>query len=468
MGWPDNPDRINARRQALRLFLIFLLIASMSFWRHVSARVRATGHLALLTARDMRLPEVAASLTFSSVLALVPLVAVVLSILTAFPVFTSFRDTLSRDVAGTLLPVPYAQTIVRYLTEFAAKAAGVGIIGLLFLGMSAFSMLLTVDRVLNDIWRVHRRRSLMQRLLVYWAVLSVGPVLLGLSLSLTSWVISLSDRHGEHLDLIIRHGLGILSPAIAVLAYGTVYSLVPNRRVRWRHAFTGGMVTAITGEAMSRGFAAYILHGRLFSIYGAFAAVPVFLTWIFLSWLAFLVGAVIAANAAHVGHRRLTDRHRPGDRFITAVAALRLLYNARLAGELGALTQSAMAHQLHTDEEDLSVLLHHLEETGYVRRLSPPWAERRPESESPARGKPGKAPDERDDPTSGEWVLACDPGKTTLATVYASLALDPDNSLLNRADLPLSDWLQPVLAGPWHACTLDQLTRGSAVRLTSD
>lgn len=427
----------------------------MANWHRQTARIRAIVQMAASTARDMRLPEVAASLTFSSVLSLVPLVAVVLSVLTAFPVFTAFRDSLSKDVAGTLLPVPYALTIVRYLTEFAAKAAGVGLVGLIFLSLSAFSMLLTVDRILNDIWRVHRRRSLMQRLLVYWAVLSVGPVLLGLSLSLTSWVISLSDRHGEHLDTLIRHGIGILSPALAVLAYSTIYCLVPNRRVRWRHAFVGGLVTAITGELMSRGFAAYILHGRLFSIYGAFAAVPVFLMWIFLSWLAFLLGAVIAADAAHVGQRRRTDAHRSGDGFITAVAALRILYNARLDGGLGVVTQSAMARMLQTGEEDLSVLLHDLEETGYVRRLDPPWASKSAFSPSQTQRA---ASDERDDPASGEWVLSCDPEHMTLAPLHARLAIDPDNSLLRRSDLDLDEWLAPAIDGAWHQRSLADLS----------
>ena len=441
----------------------------MMHWRERLAQVREMAGYALATARDQRLAEVAASLTFSSVLSLVPLVAVVLSVMTAFPVFTDFRDSLSRDVAGTLLPVPYAQTIVRYLTEFAAKAAGVGIAGLLFLGLSALSMMLTVDRVLNDIWRVHRRRSLMQRLLVYWAVLSVGPLLLGLSLTLTSWVISLSDHHGEHLESGFRHVIGILAPALAVVAYSSVYSLVPNRRVPWRDALVGGAMTALTGELMSRGFAAYVLHGRLMSVYGAFAALPVFLMWIFLSWLAFLLGAVIAANVSTLGRIRHADRHRPGDAWVTAVAILKLLFEARAGGALGAVTQRAMARQLLSDEEDLSVLLFTLEECGYVRHLGPkpvvPVAAGAVGPQTDA--EPGiPAVDEREDPGSGEWVLACDPDRTSLAPAYDRFALDPANTLLARNLIGVREWFAPMHASQWRSLTLAQLA-GGANRATS-
>ena len=122
-------------------------------------RVRAREVLAFAvhTARQSRLMQVAASLTFSSVLALVPLLAVVLAVLTAFPLFGEMRESVEQDLAKSLLPVPYAQTILRYLSDFAAKAAGVGAAGLAFLALTALSMILTVDRILNDIWQVHQR-----------------------------------------------------------------------------------------------------------------------------------------------------------------------------------------------------------------------------------------------------------------------------------------------------------------------
>jgi membrane protein len=406
------------------------------------ARAREVLEFAVHKARQLRLAEVAASLTFSSMLALVPLVAVVLAVLTAFPIFSEFRESLERDLPKSLLPVPYAQTILRYLTEFAAKAAGVGVAGLVFLGASALSMILTVDRVLNDIWQVHRRRPLVQRLLLYWAVLTVGPLLLGVSLSLTSFVISMSDLSMVHLGPGLREAVGLLAPAIAACAYSTVYVLVPNRRVAWRHALTGGIVTAVTGELMSRGFAAYVLHGSLLSIYGAFAALPIFLLWIYLSWLTFLFGAAIAATLPQLRRTRFADARRAGDRALTALALVKLLYDARRGGALGARSLEALARSLRSDEEELAGLLTQLEELGYVRHLSPAAA-------APAAGTAEAAAAADLDPASGEWLLSCDPQVKGLAAAFHYFALDPRNSLLQRQDLGLAEWLRPALQGEW-------------------
>jgi membrane protein len=430
------------------------------------ALARAVLEFAVHKARELRLAEVAASLTFSSVLALVPLVAVVLAVLTAFPIFAEFRETLERELPRSLLPVPYAQTILHYLTEFAAKAAGVGVAGLAFLGLSALSMILTVDRVLNDIWQVHRRRSLAQRLLVYWAVLSVGPLLLGVSLSLTSIVLSVSDSPSQHLAAGLRHAVALLAPALASVAYSVVYALVPNRRVAWRHAFTGGVATALTGELMSRGFATYVLHGSLMSIYGAFAAVPIFLMWIFLSWLAFLFGAAIAATLPQLRRTRFADARRAGDRAVTALALIKLLFDARRRGPLGALSLDAMAAALRTDEEALARILSGLEELGYVRKLAPLLgaapAGAGPATEGGTARQAGAAAAE---PVGGEWVLSCDPQVMGLAPAFHRFVLDPSNSLLRRKDLGLAEWLAPALGGEWLEQGLARAGRsGSCLR----
>jgi len=403
-------------------------------WPPRLLRAREVVEFAIHKARKAQLPQVAASLTFSSVLALVPLLAVVLALLTAFPVFTEFRETMERELPKGLLPLPYAQTILAYLGDFAAKAARVGAAGLAFLALPAFSMILTVDRILNDIWQVHRRRSMVQRLLVYWAVLSVGPLLLGISLSLTSYVVSMSDAR------IGRWGAGawqlfeLASPLIATAVYSVVYVLVPNRKVAWRHALTGGVVTAVTGELMSRGFAAYLIHGSVLSIYGAFAAFPIFLIWIYLSWLTFLFGAAIAATLPQLRSTRFFDTRRAGDRAVTAIALLKLLLDARGNGPLRALQTRDLARALRTDDEEVSALLGELETLGYVRELA----------------TSGES-------TSDEWVLSCDPQKQGLGPVFNRFALDPQNSLLLRPELGLQAWLAPALRGEWLQRGLAQI-----------
>ena len=406
------------------------------------ARAREVFEFAVHKAQQARLPQVAASLTFSSVLALVPLLAVILAVFTAFPQFAQMRQSLEQELPRGLLPVPYAQTILRYLSEFAAKAAGVGAVGLLLLGVTALSMMLTVDRILNDIWQVHQRRPLAQRLLVYWAFLSLGPVVLGLSLSMTSYVVSLSDSPIARWGGGIRPLLQLVSPLIGVAAYSAAYALVPNRRVAWRHAITGGIVTALVDELMSRGFAAYVLHGSFLSVYGAFAAVPIFLTWIYLSWLSFLFGAAIAAVLPHLRHTRFNDTKRAGDRAITAVALVKLLYDARRDGVLRAVALHDLALSLRTDDEDLAALLAELETLGYVRQLAS-----------------GEGLNE-------EWILACDPQTMGLAALLHRYALDPGNSLLQQADLGLYPWLAPLLAGDWLQRGLAQIDDGAAAGAT--
>ena len=408
------------------------------------ARAREVVEFAVHKAQQARLPQVAASLTFSSVLALVPLLAVILAVFTAFPQFAQLRSSLEQELPRSLLPVPYAQTILRYLSEFASKAAGVGAAGLLLLGVTALSMILTVDRILNDIWQVHQRRPLAQRLLVYWAFLSLGPVLVGLSLSVSSYLLAWSDPSVTHPGAGLRSLLQLVSPLIGVAAYSAAYALVPNRRVAWRHAIIGGIVTALTDELMSRGFAAYVMHGSFLSVYGAFAAVPIFLTWIYLSWLTFLFGAAIAATLPQLRHTRFNDSKRAGNRAITAVALIKLLYDARRDGVLRAVALRELAQRLRTDDQDLSALLADLETLGYARQLVA------------AEG------------AAEEWILACDPQTRGLAAVFHRYALDPGNSLLHSTELDLYPWLAPALDGSWlqlglaHIGSAPAVTRGAA------
>jgi membrane protein len=423
---PPDPPATNVRERLKRRLM----------------QAREVIEFAVRTARRLQLAQVAGSLTFSTVLALVPLLAVVLAVLTAFPMFTQFRETLERDLPKGLLPDPYAQTILRYLADFASKAAGVGAAGLLFLVLSALTMILTVDKTLNDIWQVRRRRPLVQRLLIYWAGLTVAPLLLGLSLSLTSFVMSVSNTSIGSFGTGLRHVVSLIAPAIATAAYSAAYVLVPNRPVSWRHAVIGGTVTAITGEFMSRGFAAYVIHGSVLSIYGAFAILPIFLLWIFLSWLTFLFGAAIAATLPQLRSTRFADVHRAGNDAVTVMALVKILYDARDGGALRALPVRALARALRTDEESLRGFLVGLESLGYVRKLAPP------ESRAETR--------------SEEWILSCDPQTQGLGPAFHAFALDPNNSLLHRNDLGLAAWLAPVLQGAWLQRGLAKIGRVEA------
>src|SRR5262252_2144624 len=150
-------------------------------------------------ARDVRLSQVAGSLTFTTVLSLVPLLAVALAVFSAFPLFAEYRSALEKALVTSLLPEQISNVILRYLREFSAQASRVTAFGLVFLVAAALLMILTVDRVLNDIWQVRYRRPLAQRVLIYWALLTIGPLIFGGSLALTSYLASLSGQVAQKL-----------------------------------------------------------------------------------------------------------------------------------------------------------------------------------------------------------------------------------------------------------------------------
>ena len=161
-------------------------------------RMREVLSFAEARSRDVRMGQVAGSLTFTTMLSVVPLFAVALSLFTAFPLFAHFRGELETFMLKAL-PGQISETVLRYVNEFAAQASRLTAIGVVFLGVTALSMIITVDHVLNDIWRVRDRRPLAQRVLIYWAIISLGPVLIGASLSASSYLWSLSSEAVQQL-----------------------------------------------------------------------------------------------------------------------------------------------------------------------------------------------------------------------------------------------------------------------------
>ncbi len=417
--------------------------ASLALWgqflRPRVDRARAVLSFAARRADQARLTQVAGSLTFSTVLSLVPLLAVALALFTVFPQFGDLRDALEKNLLRGLLPDPFASTILRYLNEFAAKASRVGAVGLVVFAVTALTMVMTVDHALNDIWLVRARRGLLQRVLVYWTLISAGPVLVAASLTLTSMVASASIGVIHPLPPAIRSAMSAAPLLFSGLAFTALYLIVPNRRVDWRDALTGGAVAGVMAEVLSRSFASYISHGSALTVYGAFAVVPVFLLWIYLSWFTVLFGAAIAATVSSLRATRFSDEARAGNRFVTAVGLLKLLLEARAESPIGELSTRELAFRIRSAEEEVGELLSEMERLGYVRQLAPSQSAR------PAR-----------------WILICDPEQTGLAGLFHRLAVDPGNSLmLQRSGLALEAWLRHGLFGGWLWTPIGQLLRES-------
>ena len=373
-------------------------------------------------AREARLAQVAGSLTFTTTLSIVPLVAVALSVFAAFPLFAEYRIALEKLLLRELLPPQSSATILRYLNDFTANAARLTAYGLAFLLVTALLMIHTVDRVLNDIWGVQARRRVLARILVYWALLTLGPLAIGASLSATSYVLAVSGAPLPKAGAL-RALLDLAPFVLGGLALAALYVVVPNRRVHWHDALIGGFVASALGEALSHGFGLYIRTGTLAGIYGAFSAVPLFLLWVYLSWYAVLFGAAIAATAPLLRTTRFADERRAGNRFLTAVALLRVLLQAREAGtDDGRVDAASLARAVRFADDGTERLLAELEDLGYVSRL--------------------------DGAHAGKWLLTCEAGRTTLAPLFARLAVDPGNSLLT-AQPELRRWLDAGLGANW-------------------
>jgi membrane protein len=319
--------------------------------------------------REDRLGITASSLTFTTLISLVPMFTVMLALFSAFPMFSNFQAALQKYFLQSLVPDSIAKPVLGALTQFAAKSNRLGTLGLVILVFTALALMLTIDRTLNAIWRVRTPRPIAQRVLVYWAAATLGPLLLGVSLSFTSYAVSVSQGLVE----ASPGGVGVLLALIefALLTAGAagLFHYVPNTHVRWRHALAGGLFVAVGIDLAKRGLAWYVGQVSTFAIvYGAFASVPILLIWIYLGWVIVLLGAVVAAYAPSLQMRVKRWPDAPGSRFHLAIAVLRELVRVQATTGRG---QSAdqLSEVLRTDPLQIEPILDELVALDWVGRL---------------------------------------------------------------------------------------------------
>jgi membrane protein len=261
--------------------------------------------------RDIGLARTASSLSFTTLLAVVPMATIALAFVARFPVFESWFAALEVFVFKNMLPGGAASVIHEYVLGFAEQAARLTGISIALIALTAGLAISTVEREINLIWGIRRRRPLARRVLVYLVGLTAGPVLLGASISLTTWLI------GESLAVVpIRKTQSDLILRMLPFVFGTagltlLYKAVPARHVRWGPALVGGVTCGLALEGAKHAFAWYLTRVNNYQlIYGAVAALPVFLLWIYLCWVIVLAGAAISATVADVRARR--DYSREG------------------------------------------------------------------------------------------------------------------------------------------------------------
>jgi membrane protein len=377
---------------------------------------RDTWHTLGQRFREDRLGLTAGSLTFTTVIALVPLLAVMLSVFAAFPMFRVFRSALERYFMQALVPDTIAKPVLAALNRFATQATGLGSAGLIVLVLTAIALMLTIDRTLNAIWRVRRPRPIAQRVLVYWAAVTLGPLALGISLSVTSYAISASQGFVKAMPGGVALLIDVLEFAGLAAGIAGLYHYVPNTHVRWRHALLGGVFVALGFELAKRLLAWYVRAVPSYAtIYGAFATLPIFLVWMYLGWLIVLFGAVVAAYAPSWQMKFLRRPEAPGHRFELAITVLRELALARSTSTHG-LALDALAQRLRIDPLQLEPVVDALVALDWVGRLDEGGVQRH--------------------------VLLADPAATKAQALIAQLLLDPS----------------PVVRGFWHKAAFGELT----------
>ena len=360
--------------------------------------------------------QAAGSLTFTTLLALVPLITVALAIFAAFPVFSDFSAELRTFIWNNLVPSAAGKVITVYLKQFTEHAARLTALGIVFLGVTALMLMLTIDRTFNTIWRVTRPRPLLNRLLIYWAVLTVGPLLIGASLSMTSWLLTTSLGFTKQLPALELFLLKLAPVLLSTVAYALLFLTVPYRYVPVNHAFAGAIVTALASEAMKRGFAVYIAHVPSYKlVYGTFASIPIFLLWIYLSWLMVLLGAVIAASLPNWRGEVDPQQRAPGYQFYHALQILRALFLSLKTGEVADVPK--LRKELRLGIEEIEDVLQRLSAASWVRKAA------------------------------GEgWVLVRDPEQLAVADVYRLFVFDPRHAHPGTPDSGIPDgFLQDIL-----------------------
>jgi membrane protein len=301
-------------------------------------RIRAFGKFLWHRFVEDRCFESAGALAYATLFALVPLATVVFGVLAMFPMYETWIDSLSEFVFANFVPRA-AENVSEFLQTSAANARvlpGLGAIALLF---TALLTLASIEDTFNRIWRVTMPRRALSRVLIYWAALSLLPLLAVASLAVSSYVASLPllVEAGESREAGVLWYL--LPLALELTTFTLAYRFIPNRSVALRHALMGGVLATLLFEAAKAGFAAYLGRASYQEIYGAVAVIPIFLLWIYVSWVVVLLGASIAASLA-------AFRFQP--------RALRLPAGYELFGLLRLLGRFAEAQNtgrgLHTDE----------------------------------------------------------------------------------------------------------------------
>ncbi len=269
----------------MKLFISSLVKRSLCFLAYLHKRVK-----------QEQLQVIAGYLSYVTLMSLVPLLVVMLSVLTAFPIFNDIQTSIEKFVYSNFVPSA-GDVVQNYLTGFIENASQMSSIAISFLFIAAFLLISVIDKTFNRIWKMTKSRRTITSLALYWMVLTLGPVLVGASIAVTSYIaslVSLGDYDVFGLANVFLRGLPIFA---SILAFIILYMAVPNTAVPFKYAFSGAFVAAIFFEVAKKIFAIYLTAFPSYqAIYGALATIPILFLWVYLSWLVVLGGALITVS----------------------------------------------------------------------------------------------------------------------------------------------------------------------------
>jgi membrane protein len=389
---------------------------------HVTDRARARSFYRFLGRRflDDNLLQAAGALAFTTVFAIVPLSIVVFGIFSAFPVFSEWSDKLSDYVFSNFVPSA-ARSVKKNLLEFSHNAGTLTAAGVVALVASLLITLNSVEAAFNQIWRVKSPRPKLSRFLVYWTVFTLGAMVAAASMAISVEFFKMAlfkTQAGSVLEHAMLRGAPLL---IELLAFATLYKVVPHRTVQWHHALAGGLLAMVVFELVKWGLGLYLANFNTYSaIYGALAAAPVFLLWVYLSWVAVLLGASLASSISSFRYQPAAMRLPLGFEMYGLIRLLARFNEARRLGRGLHVDQILRIEPLLTDGL-AQQLLAQLCDINVVRRAE-----------------------------DGEWLLARDLDELSMAELYEACQL---RIPIAEAHLPCRD----DALGPAAVAAIDEL-----------
>lgn len=329
------------------------------------------GRFAVRRFYDDRMNQAAGALTYSTLLALVPLLVIAFAVLSGFPAFDAVKERMEDMVFSAILP-EIGDGVRDYLDGFTANASNLTAVGIVALAVTAVLLLFTIESTLNLVWRVERERPLVVRLLIFWAILTLGPLLLGASFTFTSDMLAVMRHWGagesviDSFDASASYARVIVSTFTQSLCFTLLFLLVPARKVALRDAAIGGVFAGIAFQILKWFFNSFFTSGSTYqTIYGAVSIFPIFLLWIYLSWTVIILGAVVAAALPDWWRTRdvlFGLKLTPAERLEVAVALLSLLAARAVAG--GGAPPKQVAEEIPLDARD--EMTERLTELGYI------------------------------------------------------------------------------------------------------